>query len=81
MLVLEQNLDDLAKINPLASIDRQDIRVNFCLLDNFMDIRALLYQFEAFFPFLVNQNLFVVEDFVAFRTVTNKGMVGVHLRP
>jgi hypothetical protein len=46
-----------------------------------MDIRALLYQFEAFFPFLVNQNLFVVEDFVAFRTVTNKGMVGVHLRP
>ena len=80
-MVLEQNLDDLAKINPLTSVDRQDIRVNFCLFDNFMDIRALLYQFEAFFPFLVNQNLFIVEYFVAFRTVTNKGMVGVHLRP
>ncbi|MFN9901849.1 MAG: hypothetical protein ACK55Z_24315, partial [bacterium] len=62
-MVLEQNLDDLAKINPLTSVDRQDIRVNFCLFDNFMDIRALLYQFEAFFPFLVNQNLFVVEYF------------------
>jgi len=81
VLVLEQNLDDLSKIDSLTSVDRQDIWVDFCLLDNLVDIRTLLYQLDAFFTLCINQKKLIAQDLVAFWAVTNNWMVGVHLRP